>query len=142
MTDPQASSGPVLFNLSTGFIGFEAAVAFNDFCQNYSKIVTVDDVLNQGKLDLTSEFTIAEHCALIEKMDAEDIFAEVVTEEQASNLVGYFVSLPSEAAMKLWTLLGKEGNNTENVVRLHQGEYEGVSASSYLVELLTGNDVS
>jgi len=142
LENPQESAGPLLYQLAGGFIGFEAAVAFNDFAANYSNIVTPSDILDKGKLDSVKDFTINDHCSLIEKMDATTCFAEALTEEQTSNLVGYFVSLPSEAAMKLWTVMGKEGNNTDNVIRFHQSEYNGVSASSFLVELLTGDSAT
>ena len=137
--DAPKEAGTLLFNLGSSFVGFEAAVAFNDFAANYSKIVTVDDILNQGKHELVEDFTINEHCSLIEKMEAEESFKEALEDSQVENLAMYFTSLPSEAAMKLWTALGKEGNDVQNVVRLHQGNFNGVSVSSYLVELLTGD---
>tara|TARA_R110000824_G_scaffold286694_1_gene474816 strand:- start:2149 stop:3231 length:1083 start_codon:yes stop_codon:yes gene_type:complete len=140
--DPQQSAGTVMFNLASAFIGFEGAVAFNDFAAKYSNIVTVENILDEGKIALTSEFTINDHCALIEKMESNETFKNLMSDEQVQNLSDYFVTLPSEAAMKLWTVLGSEGNNLDNTIALHQASSaDGVSVSGYLVELLTGQSV-
>jgi len=136
LQDPQVSAGPTFFNLASGFIGFEGAVAFNDFAMNYSTQVTVKDILEDGKLDKIEDFSINDHCSLIEKMDSDDIFKEEVPEEHMANLAAYFILLPSEAAMKLWTCLGKEGNDTNNIINLHKTNIDGVSVSTHLLEML------
>jgi len=132
-------ASPLLFNLSTAFVGFEAAVAFNDFVKNYERVVTVEEVLVEGNVDATTNFDLNEHCALIEKMEAKDTFATVLPKEQVQNLANYSVTLPSEAFMKLWTLVGK-GDVLENTTGLHSATANnGTKVSSYIVEILTGN---
>ncbi len=127
----------VLYTLAGAFVGFEAAVALQDFFVNYSRQVTVEDILVAGDVERTSEFTINEHSALVEKMEAVDAFAEHLPAEQIQNLANYFVTLPSEVAMKLWTVLGN--GEIQNTVDLHQSTAgSGVAVSGYLVELLTG----
>jgi hypothetical protein len=129
---------PLTYQLTCSFVGFEAAVAFNDFVQNYERQVTVEMVLDQGKVEKTKGFGINEHCALIDKMEAAETFAAELPAEQVQNLANYFVTLPSEAAMKLWTVLGK-GENA-NVIALHKSEStDGTKVSSRMVEMLTGN---
>ena len=131
-------ASPVLFNLSTAFVGFEAAVSLNDFVKNYDRQVTVENVLDEGKLDKTSTFDINEHSALIDKMEAKDVFVDVLSAEQVQNLADYFVSLPSECAMKLWTVLGKGA--LDNTTALHQATSQsGKPIANHLVEMLTGN---
>jgi len=50
------------------------------------------------------------------------------------------VSLPSEVAMKLWTVMG-EADNTENVISLHKCMTpSGTRVSEHLVEILGGSD--
>ena len=137
--DNMKNSSQGIFNLSSAFVGFEAAVAFNDFCDKYERQITIEDILDEGNIDKVRDCTINEHCALIEKMEAKECFKEELAENQVQNLANYFVMLPSEAAMKLWTVLGNgELNNT---VRLHQAKLEdGESVSGHLVKLLTGSD--
>ncbi len=126
-----------LFNLASAFVGFEAGVALQDFFTNYSRQVTVEDILVKGAIERTSDFTINDHSALVEKMEATEAFAEALPTEQVQNLSNYFVTLPSEVAMKLWIVLGN--GEIQNTVELHQSTAaDGTSVSGYLVELLTG----
>ena len=130
-------ASPVLFNLSCGFVGFEASVAFNDFIKNYERQVTVEDVIDNGEIEKTNEFDINDHSALIEKMEAKEIFKTALEDKQIQNLANYFVSLPSECCMKLWTALGN--GELENTTKLHQATTtDGKKVASHLVEILTG----
>jgi len=133
-------ASPTLFTLASAFVGFEAAVAFNDFVQNYDRQVTVSDLLDEGKHDKTEDFTINDHSAMIEKMESAKIFKESLTEVQVSNLAKYFMNLPSEVAMKLWTVMGAAENELSNTIKLHQSEVDGVSVADKMVEMLRGGD--
>ena len=104
---------------------------------NYKRQVTVEDILVAGDIDKTSDFTINDHSALVEKMEAVEVFSSHLPSDQIQNLANYFVTLPSEVAMKLWTVLGN--GEVQNTVDLHQSTAaSGQSVSAYLVELLTG----
>jgi len=105
MLDNESADMGLLFNLSHGFVGFEAAVALRDFVENYERQVTVEDILDDGKIDKTKDFGLVDHVALIEKMDASDVFTASIPESRLINLVNYFDTLPSEARMKLFTTL-------------------------------------
>ena len=131
-------SSPTLFNLAAAFVGFEAAVSFNDFVQNYERQVTVADILDNGSINKTADFAINEHTALVDKMEASEVFAAELSDGQVTNLASYFLTLPSEVAMKLWTVLGN--GDVNNTIKLHQASVDGKSVSGYLVELLTGNE--
>jgi hypothetical protein len=128
-----------IFNLSTAFVGFEAAVSFQDFIKTYERQVTVENIIDDGQIDRTSDWGINDHSALVEKMEALEIFKTQLTAEQVQNLADYFVSLPSEVAMKLWTVAGAEGNDVQNCVALHQSTAtDGTLVTSYIVEVLAG----
>ena len=127
-----------VYNLTNAFVGFEAAVSFRDFVENYERQVTVEDILDQGKIDKTASFGINDHSALVEKMEATAVFKTRLTDGQTQNLADYFLTLPSEVAMKLWTVLG-ESDDVQNTIKLHQAtSTDGVSVSEHLVELLGG----
>jgi len=129
---------PAMFHLACGFVGFEAGVAFNDFVKNYERQVTPEMILDEGKVEKTNDFSINDHCALIEKMDSSECFATELTEQQCINLANYFVALPSEAVMKLWQALGK--GETANVTAFHKTKADsGESVSGKLVKILTGD---
>jgi hypothetical protein len=105
MLDNEHPDLGLLFNLSHGFVGFEAAVSFRDFVENYERQVTVEDILDHGKVEKTQDFGLVDHVAMIEKIDASGAFASILPATRISNLVSYFNVLPSEARMKLFTTM-------------------------------------
>ena len=131
-------ASPTLFNLTAAFVGFEAAVKFNDFIGNYDRQVTPEDILVKGDMSKVADFGINDHSALIEKFEASDSFKEELPQKQVDNLARYFLVLPSEVAMKLWTVLGNGALN--NTIKLHQANIDGKSVSDYLVEILAGDE--
>lgn len=134
------ASLPTIYELGCAFVGFEAAVALRDFCEKYERQVTVEMILNEGQLEKVAEFGINDHSALVEKMEASEVFKAELTESQVANLGRYFISLPSEVAMKLWTVLGH--GELQNTVALHQCVVDGVPVSAHIVELLTGESIA
>jgi hypothetical protein len=132
------AASPVLFNLTSAFVGFEAAVAFNDFIQNYDRQVSTDDILIKGDFSKLADFGINDHTAIIDKFEAEETFHNELDQELIDNLARYFIMLPSEVAMKLWTVMGKgEVNNT---VKLHKTDVDGDSVSKHFVKMINGED--
>jgi len=111
-------ASPAMFTLAQSFVGFEAAVAFNDFAQNYERVVTVAQLLAGDRSETLEAFSLNEHCAMIEKVEAEDVCKKELSEKEVANLANYFVSLPSEAAMKLWSVISTGGIQS-NVVNFH-----------------------
>ncbi len=129
---------PTLYHLATAFVGFEAAIALNDFVKNYDRQVTVEDILDDGKLELTKDWKINDHNALIEKMKAKESFGEKLSDNRLQNVANYFVTLPSEVAMSLWQAMGNSEFATHNVSRLHgMTASNGVKIQEYIVEILT-----
>jgi hypothetical protein len=129
-------ASPTLFNLTAAFVGFEAAVAFNDFIKNYDRQVTPDDILVKGDFSKVGDFGINDHTALIDKFEASESFKEELEQKKVDNLARYFVMLPSEVAMKLWSVLGNGALN--NTIKLHQANVDDRSVSDFLVEILAG----
>ena len=110
---------PSIFNLTSAFVGFEAAVALADFVKNYRRIVQVEDILDKGDIAATEKFGINDHSALVEKMEASGAFNERLKKKQLKNLSTYFKTLPSEVAMKLWYSLTSSGGDIQNTINLH-----------------------
>ena len=111
-------ASPAMFTLAQSFVGFEAAVALNDFAQNYERVVTVEQLLAGERTEALEAFSLNEHCAMIEKVEAVDACKKELSEKEVANLANYFVSLPSEAAMKLWSVISTGGIQS-NVVNFH-----------------------
>ena len=134
------NSLPMIYELTTAFVGFEAAVTFRDFCEKYENQVLIEDILDKGEIEKLENFTINDHSAMVEKMEAAGTFEDILTENQVQNLVNYFVSIPSECAMKLFTLVGQSGENgQQNVIQMHGARtLDGSKCSDIIVELITG----
>jgi hypothetical protein len=122
MLDDESADLGLLYNLSHGFVGFEAAVALRDFVEKYERQVTVEDILVDGKIEKTKDFGLVDHVALIEKMDAAGVFTEAIESCVIVNLVSYFGALPSEARMKLFTTLTAANSqvSAENGANFHR----------------------
>ena len=126
-------------NLATAFIGMEAMVAFLDFRKSYERQVTVEMLLDDGKLKLVKDWSINNHTAMIDKFEAKDVFKTTLNETQTQNLANYLQLIPSEVAMKLWTIMGADGMDVQNIVNLHQSKTsDGTPVSKLIVEIVGG----
>jgi hypothetical protein len=134
--DMLSQDDSMMFTLSQAFVGFEAAISFRDFAVNYGKQVTVEDIIHEGKIDVTKDFDINQHGALIEKMEASGIFNTLLLERQLLNLAGYFVSIPGEMAMKLFSIIGKS-QLRENILNFHGTEVDGRRIGDHVVSLVS-----
>ena len=96
----------------------------------------IDVTVNQNsliitvKVEKTEDFGINDHCALIEKIEVEEAVKTDLTDAQLDNLTAYFVSLPSEPAMKLWSVVG--ASSEKNAIGLH------TRSGDFLVRILAG----
>jgi hypothetical protein len=126
-------AGPGMFNLAQSFVGFEAAVALNDFAQNYERVVTVPQLLAGERVEALAAMSLNEHCAMIEKLEAEEACKAELSDEAVENLANYFITLDSEAAMKLWGVIST-GSVQDNVVKFHRANNGMVG--SHLAKIL------
>jgi hypothetical protein len=134
-----SEEGAVLFNLAQAFVGLEGAVAFTDFRKSYERQVTIEHLIDEGRLDKVAEWGINEHSAMVEKFEAKNLLEGKLNATQIQNLVNYFAILPSEVGMKLWTLIGREGANQDNMIAIHQSTTtEGEPVSTLLVKMYEG----
>tara|TARA_A100001015_G_scaffold236570_1_gene268818 strand:+ start:2129 stop:3199 length:1071 start_codon:yes stop_codon:yes gene_type:complete len=135
---PQAGSSE-LRQICAAFVGFEAAVAFNDFIDNYHRQVTAEDVMDRGRIDLTENFDPNDHLSLLQKIDSSKVFEADLTDQQAVNFAEYFITLPAEIAMKAWTIMGK--GKMDNTIKLHEVVLKGNRAvSDKMIEILGGDE--
>ena len=128
-------AGPAMFALSTSFVGFEAAVAFNDYAKNYDRVVTVSQLLDGERTEALASMSLNEHCAMIEKIDAEDALNRELPDNHIQNLAAYFVSVPSEAAMKLWGIISEAGFN-DNVMKFHSAKVGDTTVGAQMCKIL------
>jgi hypothetical protein len=120
-------------SLAAAFIGTEGAIEFAEFCRNYNRQVTPEDIIIEGDMSKVAHYGLNEHVSLIMKMENSDLIKEEFDDKRTANIAQYFVSLPSEAAMKLWGVIGK---NRTNTIKLHKCNVDGKPVKDFIVSLL------
>ena len=132
-------SNAIVFNLAQGFVGLEGAVAFIDFRKNYDRQVTIEHLLDEGRFDKVKDWGINEHLAMVEKFENKDTFAKRMNKTRVQNLIDYMDMLPSECAMKLWTMLSSENSDEDNMLEVHVGTTsKGIPVASIIVRMYEG----
>ena len=118
-------------------------IAFNDFAQNYDRQVTVDQLLNGERKDALAKFSLNDNCALIEKLQASGKLAEA-SNDQLRNLAEFFVSIESEAAMKLWSAMTMNGAMSHEQIKvLHKVELDdGMTVQKQMHKIYSGRKES
>ena len=131
----------LLLNLATGFVGFEAAVSLRDFVQKYEYQVSIEDLLDDGAFDKIEKWGINDHAAMVEKMEHASTFGQSLSDQQVTNLATWFVTMPSEICMKLWSAIGDcEDETGTNAIRLHKATAAcGTRVSEHMVTILRGS---
>jgi hypothetical protein len=141
---------PAIFVLSQSFVGFEAAVKFKDFVANWDRQVSLSDIVDDGRFDLVTDFSINDHGAIIEKMEHEELFKKTLTEQQRRNVAEYMSIVPGELAMKLFTNFTNEIVNLQDEEKIGEivnfmehslsvkEECRGMLVKDYLVQLIAG----
>ena len=129
---------PYLQSLVSGFVGMEAAVAFTDFIQCYKFQVSVEDLLDNGRHKLVAKFDNTQHLAMIQKMKEQKVFDTLMNDNRLKNLADYFVGLPSEIAMTIWTNIG-QAKIAENITGFHGTiTSDGQQVNLHIVKLMNG----
>lgn len=132
----EVESSSATYQIAQAFIGFEGAVAFNNFLKDYDRQVSIEDLLDEGRHELTKNWKINDHNAMVEKMKSKDIFSERLSDTRLDNLAKYFVSLPSEIVMVLWQSLAQTEESTYNIAKLWAIEVDGVIIQDFVVGIL------
>lgn len=135
-----APSQAMLYQLASGFLGMEAAVALRDFVVKYDSQVTVEDILDNGKIDKTEKFQLVDHVGLVDKMINSGRLNKELDKKELQNLADYFYILPSEAAVKLWDAISKFANPVPvNSIKLHKAKTSnGKLVAARFAEIFTG----
>ena len=123
----------VVYHLACGYIGFEGAVAFKDFAQNYESQVTPEDVLRDGVAKLEG-WDINKFNALNEKFTVS-LKDKELTDDEVVNLAAYFGVLPAELAIHFWSQVTEASPKTLDV--LHTKEVNGKPFGLFIADLIS-----
>lgn len=132
----ELKANTALYHITSGFVGFEAAVAFKDFVDTYERQVTVENILDEGRFELVENWKINDHNAMVEKFKSKDIFKYRLNDTQLNNLAKYFISLPSEIVMVLWQAMAQTEESQYNIAKLWAIEVDGTLIQDFVVGIL------
>ena len=126
-----------VYHLACGYVGFEAAVSFKDFAQNYESQVTPEDVL-KGGVDKLKGWDINKFNALNEKFEVvlkeRNETNNELTDEEVKNLAAYFGALPAELAVHFWGKVSEA--NPVALDKLHVETVNGKPFGLFLADLV------
>jgi MoxR-like ATPase len=125
-----------LYNLANAFVGFEAAVAFRDFCEKYERMVTIEDILDHGQVEKTAAFGINDHLALVEKLEASGRLDSQLSSTAIQNMADWFVTLPSEVAMKLFAHIGEKADNANIIAFYGATASTGKTVQQHVIDMV------
>ena len=114
-----AGSNPgLLYPVARGFVGTEAAIAFQDFVKNYERNISAEDVLS-GKVTAAevddSEASVK--MAILDKI-VDHCGENKLKKAEAKNLAVFVKALGGEFLFNTWTKISSCGN-MENIRALH-----------------------
>jgi hypothetical protein len=120
LTEHGGNPPTLLYPMAAGFVGTEAAIAFQDFVKSYQSVLTAEDVLDRWKKseDKVKALATDRLMALVEKVKGA-VAKDDLTQKQVDNLVAFFRSVTGEQQMALYNGVLGCGNNT-NLVRFHK----------------------
>ena len=140
------TSKPQVLHLAASFLGFEAAVAFADFYENYKDVVSAEAVIAKGQWRKTEGWEMNQHIALIEEAEQNGYFKRELSERELRNLADYWLSVHSkfsEAAMKMMFTMGSGGGDDDiqkicdsNFVKFGSLENKSGDSISELIALM------
>lgn len=108
----------VVYSVTRGFVGTEAAIAFVDFVEKYENVISAEDVLN-GKASQAKLHALraSDTSSLIEKIGLHSKNHEW-TKNQIDNLVTWVKSIPGEQQTSIYyAILGSK--NMNNIKAFH-----------------------
>lgn len=128
----------VYYNLASGYVGMEAALASRDYIKNLERVVSVDDILN-GKFDGMKGYKLGEYTALVDKVLTSGKVTKDMPADQRDNVLRFFLRLPSEAGMKFYTDASKSPAVMGLILDMHKLTVDGKSIKQHVVDLLGGS---
>lgn len=109
--------GQRIFMIANAIVGLEAATALRAYAAAYDNQLSAEDILVKGKIAETKKLTVAENNALIRRIIDSGCFERDLTDTEALNVVKYFMVLPSELAMHLYTNIQGHSKRIANIVQ-------------------------
>lgn len=120
-TSLAGNKSPLLYPVAQGFIGTEAAIAFNEFIAKYELVLSAEDIIERWGSDIADRVKASPasgQTAVIEKL-ADHCKKNTWTVSQANNVAAFSDLLTGELMVQLWNTVSASGN-LPNIQKLHK----------------------
>lgn len=136
-----------LISICYGFVGFEIATSFNNFLRSTSRAEAYENIIELGNIDYSKDWSTSQHLLFIARLVKSGLIKKMNSNKIMTNLAKYYVSLPAELGVKLWSSLGdsiissKRDVESEvacfNFYRLNNTKIDGKSVSFHFIQQFT-----
>jgi len=103
-----------LFAIANSFVGIEASSAFEEFVQNRSEHVTIDELLDGVVFGVVEKYSAVQHSNLIDRLEKNECLNYHLRKETCENIAEYSAHLNNELLLKFYHVLMK---SNETVIR-------------------------
>ena len=119
LTECGGNAPSILYPISMGFIGVEAAAALKSFVDNYAQVITAENILNDWKKfeKIVKELKTEKVLAIIEKVK-NHCKTNTWDLTQCANLSKFFDCMTGECKMSIYNGVLASGN-TKNLTGFH-----------------------
>jgi len=120
--------GDQIYKMSAATVGMEAASAFRRFWNDYEHEMSVEDFLaNEWEFEDLEGWGIPDYSSMINKLDANGLFDELFTDEEAKPVQRFFSACPAEPQEVLSKHLSHapdapEDDSHKNLTKVYGGE--------------------
>jgi hypothetical protein len=114
------NKSPLLYPVAQGFVGTEAAIAFNEFVVKYEMVISAEDILErfgdvEGRVKASTASGLA---SVIEKL-ADHCKTNAWSVSQANNVAAFTAIITGELLVQMWDAVSASGN-LPNIQKLHK----------------------
>lgn len=89
-----------------GYIGNELAISFNNFLNSSSRKEAYNKIIENGDIGFCKNWSSSQHLLFINRIVKSGIIKKLIKNQLIENLAKYYVTIPNEMGVKLWSSLG------------------------------------
>ena len=92
--------------LCYGYIGNELSISFNNFIHSTSRREAYEKIIENGDIEYCKKWTSSQHLLFINRIVKSGMVKKLVKNQIIENLAKYYLFIPNEMGVKLWSSLG------------------------------------
>lgn len=102
--------------LCYGFLGNEVSLSFSNFLRSTSRKEAYEQIIDNGNVEYCKDWSTTQHILFINRIVKSGLIKQFIKTSVIENLAKYYVRLPNELGVKLWSSLGDSVVSAENAI--------------------------